>query len=812
MKCRRPLLMLMVTFLWLGNAADLAAVGPVSPTQWPSSRALEPQVEGWPNAIRVFGSDRYGTNLATSLMLRGEGDYPYSSPDPASGSDSNLLALGTDWWGLRTCPRSVILVASDSPSDALVATVLSDPTGLSREPLLKRSAAADLLFDPIGGYQRVDTDSAPVLITKSARSGARSLSLSAKIAIRDLSSGGCQSVRQAVIIGGYAAISPLIDEELVSIGVSEVFRVQGLDRYATAAAIAQSLGTSSVVDSERICDDVYGSDGNVQTGFYGNAVVEWRNSSSECELLPNAVVIADGVTGADAIAAGWWTSYWQVPILLHDGSEKLRIETAEAIQSLDVANIIVLGGVRRISDAVVREAVAITGAKNYRVAGPDRFATSVAMAERFGGWIATGDGFERQSSLICFASSSSSSSNKGSRGWPDALGAGAWCGKASAQVTQVQAPKRSLFPHNGQNPNFSRVASKRPQQMVPVLLIPAGSQTLPGSVKNFLERVYPSSSNWCSSGSPALGCLDPGFAAVFGGSSVISNSILGEISAYLNGNGSTPHFALLPTADNAFATRLEMTPVYFQTGSGDIRLCVSRGSYEGTRWLVAYRDSLLGPSGWADVIVDGWYLFDAGGEIVSPGTGAPGCLRVASEDATSLSLRAVSAQGWSSEVYEFETKSASYLAVAMPISVADPIHTSGDSLQNESHAGGVTSITYQTPGIGNKVTVGRLDAEIYSSSVEITIKRGTEGTASSAHVFDAAWTIVSSDGILSGKAIGGASFINGVWYLRGRSVIDGRSLPVTAGTGGFSMNISSSRYGNTLSTGTWQIDAELDSK
>ena len=77
--------------------------------------------------------------------------------------------------------------------------------------------------------------------------------------------------------------------------------------------------------------------------FYNNSVVEWRPSGTDCFSL-TALSLADGLTGADAIAAGWWTSFWQVPVLLHNGTDVLPFETAEALQTLNISNLVILGG------------------------------------------------------------------------------------------------------------------------------------------------------------------------------------------------------------------------------------------------------------------------------------------------------------------------------------------------------------------------------------------------------------------------------------------------------------------------------------
>ena len=111
------------------------------------------------------------TSLALALGLRGLGDYPFDTPDPSSGG-APTLAAADDWWGVGTCPRAIIVVAGDTPADSLAASSLSDPTDRSTEPFLQRSASADPLFEPIGGFARVDTQTAPIIVTRSARQGA----------------------------------------------------------------------------------------------------------------------------------------------------------------------------------------------------------------------------------------------------------------------------------------------------------------------------------------------------------------------------------------------------------------------------------------------------------------------------------------------------------------------------------------------------------------------------------------------------------------------------------------------------------------
>ena len=246
------------------GAADIATTP--DPSTWPSSLLSDPGLETWPNSMRIWGADRYQTSFAAALTLRGSGGYPYESPDP-SFQKAGEFESWPAWVGAGRCPRSIIVVAGDSPADALTATSLSDPTGYSSEPYLRRVAAADPLFDPIGGYKRVDTDFAPVILTESARNGARELSPTALLAAKDLRSGGCATARDAIIVGGWSAVPVEVEQQLLGSGYDSIFRVFGKNRFATAAAVATALGTRNAPEGINACFDSDLSDGIVESAF-----------------------------------------------------------------------------------------------------------------------------------------------------------------------------------------------------------------------------------------------------------------------------------------------------------------------------------------------------------------------------------------------------------------------------------------------------------------------------------------------------------------------------------------------------------------
>ena len=548
----------------VGSQTD-AEPGPVPPSQWHRSFLASPQIEAWPNAMRVFGNDRFQTAQAVALTMRGRGGFPFDSPDATSG-DGRSLGAADGWWGLGVCPRAVIVVASDSPADALTAAALSDSTGGSAEPFLRRVAAADPLFDPIGGFARVDTFAAPILLTGSARAGAASLNHAARLAATDLRRGGCNAARQAIVVGGTAAVPAQVESDLVAIGFSEVFRVSGATRYGTAAAVATALGTSPVPGDVDGCADPSASDGDAVMTFYANSVVEWRPRARECELLGRTVVLTGGV---DALAAGWWTSFWQVPVLLTDGSHTLPSETAVALSLLDVENLIVLGGTAQIPDQVAAQAAQIAGAEMFRVSGPDRYATSVAMAQHFGGWWPNRIGAHFARSVVCLVASSGHGDT--ARGWPDALGASAWCGAASAPsphaepyvvtrfVGPVTAPASGSVATARRAPALAGdTAAPRPKRTaVPILLVPAGARELPEPVHEFLRRSFTvgrrcadavggitrngaADAEAYAAAQNAGACFDPGFAVAFGGQAVIRPELIAQASSLVSGGLAPP--------------------------------------------------------------------------------------------------------------------------------------------------------------------------------------------------------------------------------------------------------------------------------
>ena len=772
--------------------------GPINPGFWPAAGQANPTMEGWPHALRISGDDRNQTALAVSLTLRGSGGFPFDSPDAYSGNARDL-SEASGWWGLGLCPRSVVVVAGDSPADAVAAAALSDATGKSLEPWLRRTEAADPLFDPVGGFSRVDTDYAPLIITTSARQGGRGLSVSATLAVKDLRQGGCGTARQAIVVGGEQALDRQVDRDLLALGIDEVFRIEGADRFETAALIAASLGTAPLPKEVSGCRDLSGVDGNVESAFYANAVVEWRVSPDKCEILPRTVVLADGVMGADALAAGWWTSYWQVPVLLHDGSGALPLATAVALQTLEIQNIVVLGGTSRITELVAQEAATLSGARVKRVSGIDRYATSVAMAERLGGWWDTGRGTDFESSLVCIASSAGSA--RTAVGWPDALAAGAWCGAASRLETGAVTPPRALMPTGTPHSRVIPTASFRGHNMVPILLTNPREQALPLAVAAFLKRTFEPRTSWCSAYEPDYGCLYPGFAVIFGGPEVVSDAVVEEVSELVGGS-IAPGSTEIPTLSNIFITESEMTPVFREIGDGSTRVCVPRGGVTNARWLLVGVNAEPRYIASVDLVSDGWFRFDNDGTTRSSGVNSPGCMRINPKNVESLWIQAVSGTGKGSEPIVFGPLASKALALDQPVNVETPAKGSGTSLGISRFTGETTNRSYTSTNVG--VVLDGVAETADTATIDIRLLRGEQQNDSQTHLFGGSWRVMTQNNDTEGQLQGEALYSEGIWFLRGTSILEDSGWPGVIG--GFTANIEIGSEGMSDDAISWRFD------
>jgi putative cell wall-binding protein len=168
------------------------------------------------------------------------------------------------------------------------------------------------------------------------------------------------------ILGGPSAVSSEVEQRLLAEGY-ETVRLAGPDRFATAAAAARSVG---LPDSGEVA---------LALGFHEQEHRAWPDALS-----------------AGALAA----SPDQLPVLLTRG-DLIPAVTEEALAELGARRVVLLGGSAAISEAVEAR-LAELGYETERLSGPNRYATSTAVAgDALGRWgegrvsvvFATGENF-----------------------------------------------------------------------------------------------------------------------------------------------------------------------------------------------------------------------------------------------------------------------------------------------------------------------------------------------------------------------------------------------------------------------------------
>ena len=151
-------------------------------------------------------------------------------------------------------------------------------------------------------------------------------------------------VKDVVLLGGTAAISPAVEQELKASGMN-VRRIGGNDRYETARLIALDAAASvGSVDGKK------------------------------------TALLATGERFPDALAGGPASYTSALPTLL-TASSSLSPAAKAALADLDIDQVIILGGTAAVSSATESQASAATGSPAVRISGSDRTETAANAAE-----------------------------------------------------------------------------------------------------------------------------------------------------------------------------------------------------------------------------------------------------------------------------------------------------------------------------------------------------------------------------------------------------------------------------------------------
>ncbi|WP_432509285.1 cell wall-binding repeat-containing protein [Kineococcus auxinigenes] len=276
------------TALLLGGLAATTALATTALSAAPAPAAAAP-------------AETLTASCATGLPINHPGcGRTYPGADAANGT---LELRGADRWA------TAVEAARTGFPDADVAVLVNGEgahlvDALTAAPLARRLAAPVLL---------TARDELPHVVAEHLRT---------------------QGISTVLVVGGAAAVAPVVQAQLAAAGVTDVGIVQGADRYATSRAVAA-----------------------LQPG----AAHAW-------------VASGDGAHLVDALAAGGPAARLAEPLVLAPVTGDAQA-TAEQLRAAGVTSTTVVGGTAAVSDAVAAQFPAAT-----RVRGNDRWTTAAAVA------------------------------------------------------------------------------------------------------------------------------------------------------------------------------------------------------------------------------------------------------------------------------------------------------------------------------------------------------------------------------------------------------------------------------------------------
>lgn len=296
----------------------------------------------------------------------------WTSSDADGDPIEHLVSVSTDggatWVGVATVPDGaptevVIPAAEASPgSNVVVAVRATDGFTTTTETVqvgrgVQRIAGTDLRSSAIKTCQAIAPD-VP----------ANSVLLARDDVFADALAGAPMAGQDACILftegGPGAVLDPAVFDEIKRVLLpGAAVRILGGEQ-AISAAVADQLGTAGYA-VER-----YAGPSRFETAVAIARQVRAENPGND------KVLLAYGLNWPDAVMAGAYGAATGTPIVLTD-TDSLHPATDAAMTELGVAQTHVIGGTAVISEATAQQAPAPN-----RVAGPNRMATAVTIAEQ----------------------------------------------------------------------------------------------------------------------------------------------------------------------------------------------------------------------------------------------------------------------------------------------------------------------------------------------------------------------------------------------------------------------------------------------
>ncbi len=588
-------------------AVTVGVLAQPSPAQTPASFPDGHELGTTAYTLRFAGQGRAETAgtlaLVSAVNQASSGGYPFNEAD---GDDPDLA------YGFGTCPGAVVIAAQDNPADALASAPLKD------------------LVATIEG-RSIDTGGAVLLLTGSGRQGATSLPAGTRAAL-DAIADACDDPIDAVVLGGTAAVPSSVFNEVNTIA-RNVVRIAGENRFDTARRIAAVVaGTAGLP----------------------NITLHAGPATGDRSTLLNTVILAEGFTGADALAVGPFAASNNVPVLL-TSSLGLAPETTAALMALSPDNIVVLGGTNAIPEEVAEAAAtAAGGAAVHRIAGEDRFETSVLIARQLFGHYEgrafdstpiVGAGDTGYYSNLAVGIARSEGRTDAHVGWPDALASAYFLDTYDGTATP---PERLAVPVE-QNDGTTTIGGEASDLASPLLLV--ARDGVPPVVQEYLEGLWPDEGSMRTAGEPGED-NHGGFGFVFGGTAAVGAGAELDLAEVLSGGiyDEDVRGDLAPgiVGSQVFYTNMAFTEHHTTGSNGGVHGGPGDPvEAEGPK-VCAYRNALTG-SQWLALNTSGGELVDAGAVPFETGAAYPAeqsrFFCVPATGVTSVQARGVSPSG-----------------------------------------------------------------------------------------------------------------------------------------------------------------------
>lgn len=364
------------------------------------SQANLPYWERWTDAVRAGGSAdkgyvvRHDGRVIQAFYSSSSGGRTQNNEDVWTGTPLPYLRSVDDPWSLRPSnPRAAwtTRVSADTVAEAFG---LSDVVRLDLSARTKAGAVASATATSSSGATRTITgslmrtrfgvNSAYVTRTGERFSGADRYATAAAVA-RELPTSSA-----VLIVSGEALVDAMVGGPLAGAVQAPLLLSQGgtlpratteeLDRRRSEVSTAYILGGRQVVP---LSVENALRDRGLKVVRLGGAdrydTARLVANEVSRHVVVSGAILADGAALPDVVSASGPAAALGLPVLLTPSSH-LHPLAAEALRALGVSSAVIAGG--PISDSTEGEIRSVVGSV-ARLSGPDRYATAAALATHF---------------------------------------------------------------------------------------------------------------------------------------------------------------------------------------------------------------------------------------------------------------------------------------------------------------------------------------------------------------------------------------------------------------------------------------------